>query len=149
MKYKIFNDRKYYLNNGRWHRTIKLLTRLSHDVWYFFYPNDPILKNDVIHHKNGDSSDDRIENLQKMKRGEHTSLHVNNMSDETKQKISKAIMGVKNPNFGRHLSDETKQKISKSNIKVETKKYITFCKRCNKDTEHYVSGCNCVICSCK
>lgn len=44
-------------------------------------------------------------------------------SEETKQKISIAMMGNKNPNFGKHLSEETKQKISEK-IKLSHKRKI-------------------------
>ena len=113
---KFFNGRKYFLSkDNRWVRTTGNQERLSHDVWNFFYPNDPILKGDgyIIHHKNGDSSDDRIENLQKMMNSKHTGMHnignQNNLgkhwSNETKQKMSEVKLG-------RVLTEETKQKIS-------------------------------------
>jgi len=38
-----------------------------------------------------------------------------NMSDETKLKMSEAKTGEKNPNFGKERSDETKQKLSEAN----------------------------------
>ena len=72
---KTFNGNKYYKhNNNYWVRTTQ--TYLSHDVWNYNYPNDPILENEVLHHKNGDRSDDRIENLEKMTREEHSRLHA-------------------------------------------------------------------------
>jgi hypothetical protein len=44
-------------------------------VWWKKYVNDPILKGEVIHHKNFKRNDNRIKNLQKMKRSEHMKLH--------------------------------------------------------------------------
>ncbi len=38
----------------------------------------PLGFNDVVHHVNGDRSDNRIENLQVMSRSEHTALHRQN-----------------------------------------------------------------------
>jgi len=35
-------------------------------------------------------------------------------SEETKQKLSEALSGKNNPNFGKHHSEVTKQKISES-----------------------------------
>ena len=77
--HKYFNRNKYYIDteHNRWRRTIPPFTQLSHDVWNFYNPNDRIEYDDgqAVHHINGDSSDDRIENLNKMTRGEHLSLH--------------------------------------------------------------------------
>lgn len=36
------------------------------------------------------------------------------MSDETKRKISQALMGVKNPRYGKPVTDQTREKISKA-----------------------------------
>ena len=115
---KFFNGRKYFLEpkSNRWYSTTDASKSLSHDVWNFYHPNDLILKGDsnAIHHKNGGSSNDRIENLQKMKCSEHNRLHAtgnqNNLgkhwSDEAKQKMSDAKLG--------HIvTEETKQKMSK------------------------------------
>jgi hypothetical protein len=61
----------------------------------------------IIHHKNEDSLDNRIENLQLMTRGDHTKVTRENlkenpeaykkkpMSEETKRKISKSMKGRK------------------------------------------------------
>ena len=45
-----------------------------------------------------------------MKHSEHSSLHT--PSDDTKNKMSEAKKGEKNPMYGKHLSEETKNKLS-------------------------------------
>lgn len=74
---KHFDGNKYCMNRGYWFRTTPPYTRLSHDVWNDCNPNNRIEYNDrqVIHHINGDSTNDRIENLQKMTLGEHVLWH--------------------------------------------------------------------------
>jgi len=45
-----------------------------HLVWWRHTGNVPA-SNEVIHHKNGDKTDNRFENLEKMTRAEHASHH--------------------------------------------------------------------------
>ena len=74
-KHKHFNGKRYLLYQGRWKRTSYKHTFLSHDVWNFFNPDNPIKKGEVIHHINFKPFDDDIENLEKMRLGEHSRLH--------------------------------------------------------------------------
>ena len=95
--HKCFNGNKYYMIRERWRRTHFPLIPLSHDVWNFYNPSDRIEYNDgqAIHHINGDKSDDRIENLQKMTRAKHTSLHHKGISINSKEKNPNWKGGVK------------------------------------------------------
>lgn len=74
---KHFNGERYYLHQGRWKRSSRKETPLSHDVWNHYHPEDKINSRDgfVIHHINENRSDDRIENLSKMTYKEHNGLH--------------------------------------------------------------------------
>lgn len=49
--------------------------------------------NEVVHHINGDKSDNRIENLQVMTLSEHSSMHqkIRPVKEETKIKLSKSL----------------------------------------------------------
>lgn len=70
-----------------------------------------LLHTEIIHHINGDKTDDRIENLQIVSRKEHVILHHKGkvINNDVRNKISKAKIGAK-------LSEEHKQKVSKSLI---------------------------------
>jgi hypothetical protein len=66
----------YQRKDGRWTVVVngKRMMR-SRAVWIEHYPDNPILPGEHIHHRNGDPSDDRIENLEKIPAPTHGSLH--------------------------------------------------------------------------
>ena len=117
VRHKFFNGKKYYYGKSmnRWCSVIDTRNLLSRDTWNYYYPGDPILKGEVIHHENEDSSDDRIENLRKMTLEKHGILHNTgeHHTEETKQKLRDMNVKEKNPMFGKHLSDKAKEEISK------------------------------------
>lgn len=67
-----------------------------------------LTRQEVVHHINGDKSDNRIENLAVMSLSEHSTMHQTGKthSNETKNKIRKTLKGK--PNYScRKLSEET------------------------------------------
>ena len=106
MKNKFFNNRKYLLHKNRWERTTHPHISLSHDVWNFFFPKDNIKENEVIHHINGNPSDDDLKNLQKLENNEHIRLHQ---------------MGEKNSNWKDGSSRDEKAYGRKYNKNIKSK----------------------------
>ena len=81
---------------------------------------------EVVHHINGDILDNRIENLELMKRSSHT-IHHNMgkvrkgqkhppLSEETKHKISVAKKGT-------IMSEDTKRKISETMKRIRSERF--------------------------
>ena len=86
----------------------------------------------VVHHINGNRSDNRLENLQLLTRAEHASLHSKYRDPSINKKISATLTGIKrsdetrnrmsayrklNPSrgmLGKHHTDSAKKRISES-----------------------------------
>lgn len=52
-----------------------------HLVWNLAHPDDPVLPGEVVHHRNEDCTDDRIDNLEKQSgQSEHWQLHASQIA---------------------------------------------------------------------
>ena len=91
----------------------KLLHRLIFEEFY----KTKLPKNIVIHHNDGDPTNNNIWNLIPMRWEEHTFLHHKGreFSKEHRQHISEAMKGEKHRNYGKPLPKETREKIRQAN----------------------------------
>ena len=64
-----------------------------------------------------------------LEHGEHIRLHNAKLSEDTRQRLSEALTGDKNPMFGKHPSAESRQKMSDALkghlVSVETKRKMS------------------------
>ena len=91
------NKQGYYVKNVYLHNLI----------WVNFY-GKPVPKGYVIHHINGDKTDNRIQNLQCVKNEVHSRYH--NKGRKYPKEVGRKISESKK---GYHHTEETKQKLSK------------------------------------
>lgn len=67
--------------------------RLSHVLWNLAHPEDQVKRGEIVHHKNNDSLDDRVDNYKKMTKKDHDDLH----RPALRTAVSKAKRGVRQP----------------------------------------------------
>jgi len=128
----------YILNNSGY-RIISINGKrvLAHRLVMENHLRKQLGKNEMVHHKNGDKTDNRLANLECITRKIHNQIHKRgkqypvivsknmgrkkgcipwNMgiahSEETRAKISAALKGRRSWNLGKHHTEETKRKIS-------------------------------------
>ena len=115
---KLHKNGYYVISSGKEGNHSKPLHRLIFEDFYGEIPEGC-----VIHHKDGNKTNNCILNLQILSHSNHNSLHMTgernpyygkSLSEEHKRKLSEAHSGENNYWYGKHLSEEHKRKLSES-----------------------------------
>jgi len=125
----------------------KVLWKSVHRIIYSIFYEIKLPSNSHIHHKDENTTNNRLYNLELLNRSDHSKYHARNRdiskeknpnfgknhtgtnspwfgkhhSKDTKKIISERMSGEKNPNFGKHWSNEIKLQIS-NKLKCKPKK---------------------------
>lgn len=97
-------------------RLSKETTRDEHRIRYEKFIGRKLKKGEVVHHINGDTKDNRIENLSLMKNHEHAQLHYQNgdLSIKAKYSIEELIQALRKAselNKGLPLAEKSLKKL--------------------------------------
>ena len=93
--------------------------------WLWENENGPVPEGIHLHHADFNSLNDRLDNLQPLPAEEHEAIHADGMrgeknparrcmTPEWKAKISEAVRGEKNPNYGKTHTPEIRAKMSEA-----------------------------------
>lgn len=139
--YKFTKDDKtgYYLSsiiNGKRYR-------LHRYVWEYY--NGKIPKGYHIHHKDHNKDNNELDNLELLTKQEHIKIHMNEMSEETKQKYRNNLNNIVRPKAIEWHKSQNGKEWHKEQYKIslgnrEKQKFI--CEYCGKEYETLNNGTN-------
>lgn len=123
---KNYSDRNYYRSeSGSLHRV----------VWEFH--NGPIPKGYHVHHKDGNTANNDISNLELKTKGDHHKLHAESMTDGRRKELADRMNSVRHKSVNWHGSEEGRAWHKKHGEEMWASRSATkkTCAYCGKEYE--------------
>jgi hypothetical protein len=134
----IYSDRRCFKKKGQERYGVYLF---YHFVWNLYNPSDLVTENEVIHHKDGNSLNDEINNLYKTVQSLHAKKHMQGCNNPQfgkfgkdhpaygnighwtgKEGTLKGVTGKNHPCFGLERTDVSKRNIELKSAVTEQEK---------------------------
>ena len=134
VEYRLMGQGKYYLSQSKTNKGRKSVKGLHVAIWEFYNKNI-VKKGYIVHHKDGNTLNNDINNLQCLSYSQHAKLHKFGQSDKQKQHLETI----------RPLALEWHKSIEgiewhKKNAEKFKNRIISKCLNCGKEIEFPVSA---------
>lgn len=135
MENQIHYGKKFYLDKATGYWISTACPKIRAHVYVWKYNHGDIEKGLHIHHKDGNKSNNEIQNLECLNAKEHASKHK--MNEERSAKNALHMNAIRPLTKKWHASEEGIAWHSENGIKVweERKPFTIVCKQCEKTTE--------------
>lgn len=132
MEHQFHYGKKFYLDkeNGYWISTT--CPKVRAHVWVWKHHYGCLKKGFHIHHKDGNKSNNDIENLEMISAHDHLSLHMN--TEENKRRARELVNIIRPLTKEWHASEEGRKWHTENGIKCweERKPFEIVCKQCGR-----------------
>lgn len=134
VEYRLMGARKYYLSQERSNKKRKNAKGLHAAIWEH-YNGMPVPKGHHVHHKDENTFNNDISNLELIKKGEHLSEHSRRWHAENRDKSKEMIDKARIEASKWHGSEEGRKWHSEHGKKTWENKHMYYrtCEFCKKD----------------
>ena len=121
-------DGRYIISSNEKGNRNKFLHRLVFEDYYNIKLDEEFPDGVVIHHEDGNPTNNEIWNLVPMTLAEHNTIHTKGRiaSDELRKRLSEQRQGKNHPMYGKHHSEESRKKISENHQDFKGNKHPRY-----------------------